>query len=1060
TLDKTTAYVGDTITATITGSTDGPVTITYPVSLGGGTEDVTITSGTATGTAKSVVSAASGDKVSAKGTGQEPAVESAAFTTYAKAITLTAPASQTAGTVAKWTVSIPLAANLTVTLAEDTGSSAGSVTGLGNVTFTAGGAISQDVNITASAAGTLKLKATADGWAPGTGSVTVTDIPATYTATYVAGEGVTGNVPVDSAAYSAGDQVTVLGNVGTPAPLTKEGYTFNGWKDLDDTARAAGSTFSISKNMTLTSQWTANEYTVTYSYTGTVPAGAPAVPAAADYAIGAQVTVADAPTLAGYTFSGWSTDDATISDGKFTMPAKAVTLKGSWTAKTTSVTFNTEGSTGGTAPAATAATYGSAAPDLGSNTLVKTGYTFGGWAVGSSTGTLLYDGNNTVIKSVSGYTDASGNWISEAASVELHAKWTANTYSVKFNKGEGTCSDMPNQTLTYDAGPTKLSKNTYTAPTGKVFAGWAKPSGGAVEYADEAEVSNLTAENNAVVDLYAIWSNKAAKSITKGTLTNGDVTISSDEAGQTVISQAVEGTTVYLKPVGNTGYTHTANSLAAKYNDGSEKTLTPTETSSGSGVYKFTMPDFQVTVTAGFTANTYTIAYKDQGDAAFSGTHEAGYPTTHTYGTATTLKSATKTGYTFGGWFDSKECSGSAVTSIAATTENPVLYAKWTPKEYTITYKDQGGAEFSGTHETGYPTTHTYGTATTLKSATKTGYTFGGWFDSKECSGSAVTSIAATAENPVLYAKWTANTYTVSYKDLDNQTYSGDNLDSLVKTHTYGTDTTLVSGTKTDTDTTKFMFEGWFDSSACTGTKIPTLGATAYTADITLYAKWIQTITPTGGKAQIPSGEQKIVPVAPSSPEVKMIEVDGVNGEVTFSQTSAVPTPTAPSQGYTDLKVFAKFEIGAITGADTRFVIDIKNQHGIYSSKNIFLRHHSTGGWDDKHIEGTQLSAETGTLRLSFPVKECSPFAIVYETPVKKSGGSSSSQGSSTWLTEPAAAEQPAVTPTPTPTLGAVETPGVKPVNPSEIPAKTPAPFVGILAGLGCAAALFSLRRK
>lgn len=348
------------------------------------------------------------------------------------------------------------------------------------------------------------------------------------------------------------------------------------------------------------------------------------------------------------------------------------------------------------------------------------------------------------------------------------------------------------------------------------------------------------------------------------------------------------------------------------------------------------------------------------------------------------------------------------------------------------------------------------------------GYVFGGWFTDQACQNEFIFSDKATAEKPAtlitgdtpLYAKWTANTYTVSYKDLDNQTYSGDNLDSLVKTHTYGTDTTLVSGTKTDTDTTKFMFEGWFDSSACTGTKIPTLGATAYTADITLYARWIQTITPTGGKAQIPSGEQKIVPVAPSSPEVKMIEVDGVNGEVTFSQTSAVPTPTAPSQGYTDLKVFAKFDIVAITGADTRFVIDIKNQHGIYSSKNIFLRHHSTGGWDDKHIEGTQLSAETGTLRLSFPVKECSPFAIVYETPVKKSGGSSSSQGSSTWLTEPAAAEQPAVTPTPTPTPGAVETPGVKPVNPSEIPAKTPAPFVGILAGLGCAAALFSLRRK
>ena len=70
----------------------------------------------------------------------------------------------------------------------------------------------------------------------------------------------------------------------------------------------------------------------------------------------------------------------------------------------------------------------------------------------------------------------------------------------------------------------------------------------------------------------------------------------------------------------------------------------------------------------------------------------------------------------------------------------------------------------------------------------------------------------------------------------------------------------------------------------------------------------------------------------------------------------------------------------------------------------------------------------------------------------------STSQGSSVWLTEPAAETQPTATPTQTPVP--VETPGVKPVNPSDTPAKTPAPFLGILAGLGAAAAVFALRRK
>ena len=46
---------------------------------------------------------------------------------------------------------------------------------------------------------------------------------------------------------------------------------------------------------------------------------------------GTEVTVRENPTKTGYSFSGWSTTDATVTDGKFTMPDKDVTLTGSWT---------------------------------------------------------------------------------------------------------------------------------------------------------------------------------------------------------------------------------------------------------------------------------------------------------------------------------------------------------------------------------------------------------------------------------------------------------------------------------------------------------------------------------------------------------------------------------------------------------------------------------------------------------------------------------------------------------------------------------------------------------
>lgn len=213
------------------------------------------------------------------------------------------------------------------------------------------------------------------------------------------------------------------------------------------------------------------------------------------------------------------------------------------------------------------------------------------------------------------------------------------------------------------------------------------------------------------------------------------------------------------------------------------------------------------TLYAKWTVQTYNINYYDQGGSAFSGTHASGYPTTHTYGTATTLKTASKTGYTFGGWFTSSSCTGTAVTTLGANsyTSNISLYAKWTAKTYTITYYDQGGLTFSGTHATGYPTSHTYGTSTTLKTASKTGYTFGGWFTTSACSGSAITSLGATSytSNISLYAKWTAKSFTVTLQYGSSPSSS----DSTVNV-TYGQAIPTVSKpTKTG-----YTFKGYYDA--------------------------------------------------------------------------------------------------------------------------------------------------------------------------------------------------------------------------------------------------------
>ena len=140
---------------------------------------------------------------------------------------------------------------------------------------------------------------------------------------------------------------------------------------------------------------------------------------------------------------------------------------------------------------------------------------------------------------------------------------------------------------------------------------------------------------------------------------------------------------------------------------------------------EITLNGTAVTLYAQWTAQQYNIIYKDQNDANFSGNHQADYPTKHTYGTATTLKDATKTGYTFGGWYKESDCSGTEVATLGATeyTNDITLYAKWTPTQYTITYNGLEGA----THNNPENYTIETETFTFNPPSERVGYNFVGW---------------------------------------------------------------------------------------------------------------------------------------------------------------------------------------------------------------------------------------------------------------------------------------------------------------------------------------------
>ena len=153
------------------------------------------------------------------------------------------------------------------------------------------------------------------------------------------------------------------------------------------------------------------------------------------------------------------------------------------------------------------------------------------------------------------------------------------------------------------------------------------------------------------------------------------------------------------------------------------------------------------------TATEYAITYNLDG-----GTNNASNPTKYTIETATiTLANPTKTGYTFDGWYSDAALKNQVTQIAKGSTGAKTFYAKWTAVSYSITYNLNGG-----TNAAGAKTSYTIETADyTLPTPTKTGYTFGGWYENSGLTGSAVTKIAkGSTGNKTYWAKWTIKSVT------------------------------------------------------------------------------------------------------------------------------------------------------------------------------------------------------------------------------------------------------------------------------------------------------------
>ena len=177
-------------------------------------------------------------------------------------------------------------------------------------------------------------------------------------------------------------------------------------------------------------------------------------------------------------------------------------------------------------------------------------------------------------------------------------------------------------------------------------------------------------------------------------------------------------------------------------------------------------------------------------------------------------------GYYFEGWYNEELTEQYVFNRMPAS--DLTLYAKWTIEEYSITYFTNDGKLPEGVI---LNNTYTVEDAITLPNLEKEGHTFNGWYDNADFNGEPISGIAeGSTGSLLLYAKFTINSYTITFKNDD---------DSVITTVTQDFGTQLEAPEVANKN--GYEFEGWFlDLSS---SEIYIFGNMP-AANLTIYAKW------------------------------------------------------------------------------------------------------------------------------------------------------------------------------------------------------------------------------
>ncbi len=418
------------------------------------------------------------------------------------------------------------------------------------------------------------------------------------------------------------------------------------------------------KRLTLACEVPVSTYTVTWNATTN---GGSCATATTTVTAGEAIGTLPSATKTGHTFVGWftqATGGTQITAA--TIPTGDVTYFAQFTPDTYTISYN-PGAYGTGSIASGTKTYG-VNFTLSSSTFTRTGYTQTGWST-TDGGAKAYD--------------LGGTYTANTA-ITLYPFWTANTntaYIVKHwqqnlvgNDYTEVVADRQNMTGTTGANTAAAAK-TYTGFTARSFS-----------------QSTIAANGSTVVNIYY------------------------DRKTYTITWKNYNNAT--LETDNNVRYGATPTYDGA----------TPTRAATAQYTYTFSgwSPDVvavtgNATYTAQFsqTTNSYTVSFNVQGHGTAPSNQTVEYGAK-----VTNPGNLTATGYTFGGWFKEATCTNAWNFNTDVITGAQVLYAKWTVNTHTLTWITDGDV-LTGNYTKG---TVAYGTTIVQPNTpTKTGYTFANW---------------------------------------------------------------------------------------------------------------------------------------------------------------------------------------------------------------------------------------------------------------------------------------------------------------------------------------------